>query len=209
MKNTRIAIFDYMVGNVGSLKSRLEHEGFLNVIVTNDLSVLCSVDCIILPGVGSFGHCVNVLIEKKASHDFFKKFLNGKDKLLIGICIGMHLLGDCSEEGPSFDGLGLIPGTIKRIKVSDNEKLPHVGWNTVQGKLIDPNYFDGDVDLYFDHSYRFNCNAQYVGASTFYGEDIPAIIESNNIVGFQFHPELSGKLGLNILSKFIQRGMKC
>ena len=208
MVKKKVAIFDYMVGNIGSLKSRLERQGFVDIIVTNDLPVLSSVDCIILPGVGSFGHCVNVLTEKKAHHDFFKNFINDKEKLLIGICIGMHLLGEFSEESAEFNGLSLIPGTTKLIKVSGYEKLPHVGWNTVKGKHIELNYSDGEIDLYFDHSYKFECNSSYVVASTFYSENIPAIIQSDNVVGFQFHPELSGDLGANILANYILRGTK-
>ena len=209
MNSYKIAVFDYSAGNIGSLRSALNNIGFSDHIVTNDFSVLESMDCIILPGVGSFGHCIENLNENQEAANFFRQFLNRKENLLIGICIGMHLLADVSEESDGCAGLGLLSGSVRKIRVPDDQKLPHVGWNSIVSTSHKYEKLANAEDFYFDHSYILECEPKYIVASTFYGEDIPAIVKRDNIFGFQFHPELSGKMGADFLKKIIQGELSC
>ena len=205
----KIGIFDYSAGNLGSLKSAFHRIGFDDVFVTSDLLTLEETDCIILPGVGSFGYCMEILNESQNASSFFKKFLEKEDKLLVGICIGMHLLGDSSEESGGYPGLGLIPSNVQKIKVNSDQRLPHVGWNTIDSIHNDLKALDGIDDVYFDHSYKLVCDPKLVVSRTFYGEEIPAIIKRGNIVGIQFHPELSGKTGSDLLKHIVQGELNC
>ena len=209
MKSIKIGIFDYSAGNLGSLKSALNRIGFNDVTVTSDFSVLKEVNCIILPGVGSFGYCIEILNEKQDASSFFKKFLEQEDKMLIGICIGMHLLGDISEESEGCSGLGLIPCSVEKIKVNIDQRLPHVGWNSIDSFPNNLKISEDAFDVYFDHSYKLVCEPKLVLSKTFYGEEIPAMIKNNNIIGIQFHPELSGKIGSDILKHTIQGELNC
>lgn len=209
MKSIKIGIFDYSAGNLGSLKSAFHRIGFDSVIVTNDLPTLEETDCIVLPGVGSFGHCIEILNKNQDASSFFKKFLENEDKLLVGICIGMHLLGDTSEESDGYPGLGLIPCNVRKIQVNCDERLPHVGWNTIDYSSNNLKTLDGILDVYFDHSYQLVCDSELVISRTFYGEEIPAIIKKGNIVGIQFHPELSGKTGSDLLKHIVQGELNC
>lgn len=209
MKPIKIGIFDYSAGNLGSLKSALNRMGFNDVTVTSDFSVLNNVHCIILPGVGSFGYCMKILNEKQDASSFFKKFLEQKDKMLIGICIGMQLLGNTSEESKGSSGLGLIPCSVEKIKVNIDQRLPHVGWNSIDSFPNNLKLSEDALDVYFDHSYKLVCDTELVLSKTFYGEEIPAIIRNKNIIGIQFHPELSGRIGSNILKHTIQGELNC
>ena len=209
MKSIKIAIFNYSAGNLGSLKSTIHRIGFDDVAVTSDLSILEESDCIILPGVGSFGYCMEVLNESANASSFFNSFLKQEDKLLIGICIGMQLLGDVSEESDGYAGLGLIPGSVRKIKVTDDQRLPHVGWNSLDQIPRDLKTSNSPVDVYFDHSYKLVCEPEFVISSTSYGEEIPAMVKKGNIVGLQFHPELSGKIGADILKHVVLGGLNC
>jgi len=209
MRSYKIGIFDYSAGNTGSLRSTLNNIGFNHYVVTNDFLVLESVDCIILPGVGSFGHCAEILNKNQEAADFFQQFLSKKDNLLISICIGMQLLADVSEESDGYAGLGLLPGSVRKLRVPDDHKLPHVGWNNIISATDKYSLLTNSGDFYFDHSYIMECDPKYIVASSFYGEDIPAIVKRDNIVGFQFHPELSGKLGADLLKNIIQGEFSC
>jgi glutamine amidotransferase len=159
--------------------------------------------------VGSFGYCIEILNESRDASSFFKKFLEQEGKLLIGICIGMQLLGDTSEESDGYSGLGLIPWNVRKIKVNSDQRLPHVGWNSIDSIPNNLKTSDGILDLYFDHSYKIVCDPELVISKTFYGEEIPAMIKKGNIVGIQFHPELSGQIGSDILKHIIRGELNC
>ena len=209
MKSMKIGIFDYSAGNLGSLKSACHRIGFDDVIVTSDFSTLEEADCIILPGVGSFGHCIESLNESGDASSFFKNFLKREGKSLVGICIGMHVLGDVSDESDGYPGLGLIPGCVRKLKVNGDQKLPHVGWNSLDQIPFDLKTPNSIVDVYFDHSYKLVCDPDFVVSSAFHGEEIPAVVKEGNIVGLQFHPELSGKIGLDLLKQIVLGKLNC
>ena len=200
-----VAIVDYGVGNLFSLKSSLENIG-AEVIVTNDKNILSDADQIILPGVGAFEDAANKL--RQTGLDTVIKELAAKGKPLMGICLGMQMLFDKSFEYGEHEGLGLIKGNVVPIKeyVSDDLKIPHIGWNPLIFKNnqspIFVNLKDGDC-VYFVHSYFATDCEESVIATTEYGAELTAAVANKNVFGCQFHPEKSGKIGLEILRAFI------
>jgi len=209
VKSIKIAIFDYSAGNLGSLKSTFHRIGFDDITITNDFPTLEEADCIILPGVGSFGYCIKTLNQSGDASSFFKKFLKREGKLLVGICIGMQLFADVSEESDGYNGLGLIPSCVRKIKVNINQRLPHVGWNSIDKISNEPKTSNNVIDVYFDHSYKLVCDPDLVVSSAFYGEKIPAMVKKGNVVGLQFHPELSGKFGSDLLKDILLGELNC
>ncbi|MBR2714584.1 MAG: imidazole glycerol phosphate synthase subunit HisH [Ruminococcus sp.] len=201
-----VAIVDYGVGNLFSLKSSLTNIG-ADVVVTSDKEVLKNADHIILPGVGAFEDAAKKL--RDSGLDIVIKELASAGKPLMGICLGMQLLFDKSFEYGEHDGLGLIKGVIKPIKdvVSENYKIPHIGWNPLIFKGDPSPIFseikDGDC-VYFVHSY-YACECdESVIATTEYCTELTAAVSNKNVYGCQFHPEKSGKIGLQILKSFIK-----
>ncbi len=200
-----VAIVDYGVGNLFSLKSSLLAIG-ADVIVTNDKTVLEKADQIILPGVGAFEDAAKKL--KDSGLDIVIKELAAKGKPLMGICLGMQLLFDKSFEYGEHDGLGLIKGQVVAIKdvVENNYKIPHIGWNPLIFKGVPSPIFknikDGDC-VYFVHSYYATDCEDSVIADTEYGAILTAAVADKNVFGCQFHPEKSGKIGLEILKAFV------
>lgn len=204
MKNLmNIKIIDYGMGNIQSVKNAFE---LLNtkVEIISDPSNIENSDGIILPGVGAFGNAVKNLKERKLIEPLKDIVINKKIPLL-GICLGMQLLADKSEEWGDHDGLSLISGKIRKIPHKEGLRLPHVGWNEVTIKKKDP-LFKNIIDkgsFYFVHSYRFECDEKFVLATTDYGHKINAVIRKENIFGIQFHPERSQRKGLYMLSNFV------
>ncbi len=200
-----VAIIDYGVGNLFSLKSSLSSLG-AEVVVTDDKEILKKADQIILPGVGAFEDAIKKL--RDSSLDKVVIELANSGKPLMGICLGMQLLFDKSYEYGEHKGLGLIKGKIVPIKddVSDDLKIPHIGWNALKFESelspIFADINDGDC-VYFVHSfYAKNCNENII-ATTEYGATLTAAVADKNVFGCQFHPEKSGKIGLAILKSFI------
>ena len=200
-----VAIVDYGVGNLFSLKCSLKAVG-ADVTVTADADVLKRADQIILPGVGAFGDAAEKL-RASGLHTVIKELAqNGKP--LMGICLGMQLLFDKSYEYGEHKGLGLIKGEIKPIAdvAPADYKIPHIGWNALQFKRENPLFAyikDGDC-VYFVHSfYAANCEESVI-ATAEYGASLTAAVANKNIFGCQFHPEKSGTVGLNILKAFVE-----
>ena len=200
-----VAIIDYGVGNLFSLKSSLSSLG-ADVIVTADENELKNADQIILPGVGAFEDAIKKLRETSLDKVVIELAKSGKP--LMGICLGMQLLFDKSYEYGEHEGLGLIKGDIVPIKddVSSDLKIPHIGWNALKfqnaASPIFANINDGDC-VYFVHSfYAKNCEKNVI-ATTEYGATLTAAVADKNVFGCQFHPEKSGKIGLSILESFI------
>lgn len=200
-----VAIVDYGVGNLFSLKSSLAAIG-ADVTVTSEKSELENADQIILPGVGAFEDAAKKL--RDSGLDIVIKDLASKGKPLMGICLGMQLLFDKSFEYGEHEGLGLIKGNVVAIKdaVSDTLKIPHIGWNPLIFKgspsPIFRNINDGDC-VYFVHSYyATDCDSSVI-ATTEYGAELTAAVANKNVFGCQFHPEKSGTIGLNILKAFV------
>lgn len=200
-----VAIVDYGVGNLFSLKSSLD---FLKVetVVTKDKAVLEKADKIILPGVGAFPDAA-----KKLGADGLDKFIIGQakeGKALLGICLGMQLLLEKSYEYGEHKGLGLISGEIRPISdvIPNDLKTPHIGWNALDFTKQSPlfKYINNGDHVYFVHSfYAANCND--VIATSEYGAPLTAAVARGNVFGCQFHPEKSGDVGLNILRAFCEK----
>ena len=202
-----IAIIDYGVGNLFSLKSSFNAVG-ADVEVTGDIKKIESADKLILPGVGAFEDAAKKLFD--SGLDKVIKEQTAKGKPLMGICLGMQMLFEKSYEFGEHDGLGLIKGAVVPMKdrIPDSLNIPHIGWNALEKKQDSPilKYVnDGDC-VYFVHSfYATDCDKN-VTSVTDYGIPITASVQSGNIYGCQFHPEKSGKVGLNILRAFCELG---
>lgn len=197
-----IAILDYDAGNLKSVEKALAYLGEESVI-TRDRHQVESADKVILPGVGSFGAAMEQL--KKYEIDKILQEVVAEHKPLLGICLGLQLMFDGSEESAGVEGLHLLKGSILRIPEQEGLKIPHIGWNSLrlenQGRL-----FQGigeDSYVYFVHSYYLKAeNPKIVKASTEYSVHIHASVEKDNIFACQFHPEKSSTVGLKILSNF-------
>lgn len=193
-----IAIFDYGVGNMHSIRRGIEIAGAA-ARVTTDPKELKEADAIVLPGVGAFRAAMDLLEE---TSDLLRDEVRG-GKPLLGVCLGMQLLFRWSEEG-DCKGLGLIDGDVVRLK--SNVKVPHMGWNSLDIKR--EHWFLEGVPpgsyVYFVHSYLVKPNdPSIILSTTDYGGEFPSVVASGSILGTQFHPEKSGDTGLRILSNFV------
>ena len=200
-----IAIVDYGVGNLFSLKSSLAAIG-AEVVVTKDAALLRSAHKLILPGVGAFEDAARKLRECGLDTVFKEEAARGKP--ILGICLGMQLLFEKSYEFGEHQGLGLIPGSVVPMAglIPDKLKIPHIGWNALRMKKSSPLFrfiSEGDC-VYFVHSYFAAHCDDYVIADTEYGQWLTAAVQNSNVFGCQFHPEKSGSEGLNILKAFAQ-----
>ena len=201
-----IAIVDYGVGNLFSLKSSLAAIG-AETVVTGDAAVLHNADRIILPGVGAFGDAADKLAATGMRDAVLAEARAGKP--LLGICLGMQLLFERGMEYGEHAGLGLIPGTVVDLKpvLPEGLKVPHIGWNALRLSQPDhplmKNTRDGDC-VYFVHSFYATDCADWTLATAEYGVDVTAAVARDNVMGCQFHPEKSGAVGLNILHAFCE-----
>lgn len=197
-----IAVIDYGAGNLQSVKKALDFIGCDNV-ATSDADEISAADGIILPGVGSFGDAMEQLYSRGLDEVIRSEVKKGKP--LLGICLGLQLLFDESEESPGVKGLGLIKGKIRKIPKQDGIKVPHMGWNSLEitNKTgIFEDVRDGEF-VYFVHSYYLTAdNESDVSARTFYSVSIDAAVCHENISAVQFHPEKSGECGLKMLRSF-------
>lgn len=199
-----IAIVDYGVGNLFSLKSSFAAIG-ADTIITPDPDVIKKADKILLPGVGAFGDAAEKLRSSGLGDLIIDEAKKGKP--LLGICLGMQLLFEKSYEFGEHDGLGLIKGEIRPIAdvIPKGLKIPHIGWNALDFKgdvsPIFKNIKNGDF-VYFVHSYYGTNCKEFTIATTEYGADLTAAVQNKNVFGCQFHPEKSGNVGLDILRGF-------
>lgn len=201
-----IAILDYDAGNIKSVEKALIHLG-QDAVITRDRDIILSSDRVILPGVGAFGEAM----DKLRSYKLDQVIYDVVDKRIpfLGICLGLQLLFESSDETPGVTGLGLLEGEIKRIPDQEGLKIPHMGWNSIhvrEGAAL----FEGisqDPYVYFVHSYYLAAkHEEDVAATTFYSTNIHASVEHDNIFACQFHPEKSSTVGLKILENFISIG---
>lgn len=201
-----IAIIDYDAGNLKSVEKALLSLG-QEVIVSRDPDELLKADKVILPGVGSFGDAMTNL-KKFNLIDTIHQIVN-KNTPFLGICLGLQLMFEKSDESEGIEGLGLLKGEILRIPPCEGLKIPHMGWNSIE---INPNskLFEGipnDSYVYFVHSFYLRAeDEQVVAATTEYSTHIHAAVEKGNIFACQFHPEKSSSIGLKILSNFANIG---
>lgn len=196
-----LAIIDYGAGNTYNVAKAFAHLGYKAKLTANPAEIAAS-SAIILPGVGAFRAAYEQL-EKRGLITVLTQAA-AKQTPILGICLGMQLLFDSSEEHGPTKGLGLIPGKV--VKLPANELLvPQVGWN--QNKLVlsqSPFKEVADEYTYFVHSYYAKCDLKYVVSYVDYGVKVPAIVQNGNVYGMQFHPEKSGQVGLQLLSKFME-----
>lgn len=197
-----IAIIDYDAGNLKSVEKALVSLGE-EVMVTRDAKEILGADKVILPGVGAFGDAMEKL-HRFGLVDVIKEVAK-KGTPFLGICLGLQLLFERSDETDGVEGLGILPGEILRIPDAPGLKIPHIGWNSLhlqnEGRL-----FEGIAEqsyVYFVHSYYLSCpDEEIVKATTEYGVCIHASVEKENVFACQFHPEKSGEIGLKILKNF-------
>ena len=205
-----IAIIDYDAGNIKSVEKSLNYLGE-EAIITRDHDEIVNSDKVILPGVGAFADAMEKIRHyglEETIHEVVEKNIP-----FLGICLGLQLMFESSDEGPGVKGLGLLPGKILRIPKSGDLKIPHMGWNSLHlqnnGRLFQNVPMDAYV--YFVHSYYLQAkHEEIVKATTEYGVTIHASVEQDNIFACQFHPEKSSSVGLKILKNFasLQGGVK-
>lgn len=202
----QVAIVDAGSGNVGAVRNMLERLNYDPEIIKTG-EVLDEYHKIILPGVGSFDHGINTL----KANGFFNaiiEFAKDKKRSVLGICLGMQMLCNQSEEG-RLQGFNLIPGNIRRFDFSSlvsPQKIPHIGWNRIKINKSHELFhnFDHKFRFYFVHSYHALCSDEYVLASCDYGYEFPCVIAKDNVMGVQFHPEKSHKYGMMLLKNFME-----
>jgi glutamine amidotransferase len=197
-----IAVIDYDAGNLKSVEKALLS---LNqqAVITRDADTLLSAEKVILPGVGSFGAAMEHL-NRYGLTELIREIVR-KGTPLLGICLGLQLLFEESEESPGVPGLGILKGKILRIPEKEGLKIPHMGWNSLS-LSGDGRLFQGLTEpyVYFVHSYYLKAEEDIVKASAWYGTEIHASVEKDNLFACQFHPEKSGSTGLLILKNFAE-----
>ena len=198
-----IAIIDYDAGNIKSVEKALQYLGE-EAVITRDAGEILMADKVVLPGVGAFGDAMEKLNRYglvPVIHEVVEKGIP-----FLGICLGLQLMFESSEEAPGVEGLGLLKGKIVRIPEGDGLKVPHMGWNSLsfpkEGRLfagIPENSY-----VYFVHSYYLQAEEDIVTATAEYGVTIHASVERDNVFACQFHPEKSSHTGLTILKNFVE-----
>lgn len=199
-----IAIIDYDAGNIKSVEKALQKLG-AEVVITKDAQEILQADKVILPGVGAFGDAMTNLKKYglvKVIHQVVEK-----GTPFLGICLGLQLLFERSDETPGVEGLGILQGEILRIPEKENLKIPHMGWNSLhlqnQGRLF--KNLPEQAYVYFVHSYYLKAkDDEIVKATTDYSVNIHASVEKDNVFACQFHPEKSSDVGLQILKNFVE-----
>ena len=199
-----IAVIDYDAGNIKSVEKALLSLG-QDAVITRDPDVILEADGVILPGVGAFGDAM----EKLGAYGLvpvIQKCVE-QNKPFLGICLGLQLLFESSEESPGVAGLGILKGRVVRLPEETGLKIPHIGWNDLRfpnsGRLF--HGISEGAYVYFVHSYYLIAEEfDFVTATTEYGADIHASVEKGNVFACQFHPEKSSEIGMQILRNFVR-----
>lgn len=199
----KIAIVDYGVGNTNSVWNAVSRLGY-KAIVTESKQQIMNSDAIILPGVGAFSEAMFNL-KSFGLDELLDKQVKMYGKPILGICIGMQVMAEWSEEDGVHAGLGWIPGRVRRLS-AESVTIPHVGWNEIRIKngrnfLTGVDFIDS-FDYFWDHSYFFDCEEEFQIATAEYGNKFTAVVAQENIVGVQFHPEKSQDNGLRLFRSF-------
>lgn len=201
-----VVILDYGLGNLKSLSWALERIGCKHS-VTSDYNAISSSKKLIIPGVGSFGQAKKNLDNLDLT-DVIRKYANDESNRILGICLGMQLLFEGSDESPGVEGLSLLQGTFRKLD-DTHARVPHMGWNNFEVSEGDMNFkYLSDVnkinDYYFVHSYALSCETPYKSAKTLHGlQYFTSYVEHENVVCAQFHPEKSHLAGLTLLKNWI------
>ena len=198
------AIIDYGAGNLRSVEKALTHIGCSCRVVESGRELL-EADRAVLPGVGAFGEAMNGL-ESRGLVQAIREFA-ASGRPLLGVCLGLQVLFESSEESPGVKGIGLLKGRVVRLPEESGLKIPHVGWNSLTvdrpGWLLEG--LEPEPYVYFVHSYYLQAGEDVVSARAEYGADIHAAVERGNLAACQFHPEKSGETGLRILRNFARK----
>jgi glutamine amidotransferase len=197
-----LAVLDYEIGNLRSAQKALQHLG-ADARLTADPDVIRSAAGVVLPGVGAFGRCMDA-VRRHGLDDLARETI-AAGRPFLGICIGMQLLFESSEESPGVTGLGVLPGTVRLL--TGDVKRPQMQWNVVE-RRGDPALLRAVPDpawAYFVHSYAADTDDAHVVATCDYGGEVVAAVERDNVWATQFHPEKSGHTGLAVLSAFVDR----
>jgi len=194
-----IAVLDYGIGNLRSAEKALQRVG-ADAALTDDLPAIEAADAVVLPGVGAFGRCMAALRDSGLEAPALAAIDAGKP--FLGICIGMQMLYEGSEEDPSVNGMGVLTGKVRRLP--DGVKRPQMQWNLVSGSTDSPMFagFTPPVWVYFVHSYA-PVTDEHVVATCDYGGPVVAAVQRGNLWATQFHPEKSGTPGLKLLANFV------
>jgi imidazole glycerol-phosphate synthase subunit HisH len=197
---TLIAVLDYGIGNLRSAQKALEHVG-ADARLTEDAGLIADADAVVLPGVGAFGPCIHALRARGLDEVALDAVASGRP--FLGVCIGMQMLYESSEESPDVPGLGVLPGRIRRLP--EGVKRPQMQWNVLElsrtSAMLDG--LDAPVWMYFVHSYAPQMSVDVV-ATCDYGGPVTAAVERGNVWATQFHPEKSGAPGLALLTNFVR-----
>ncbi len=197
-----VALIDYGSGNIHSAHKALAAVSDHAVKLTDDPAVIADADYVVLPGVGAFGQCAENLKFRPGVWDALHEVAIEKQRPFLGICVGMQLLAETGLERGTHQGLGWLPGEVRRLKAGAGNRVPHMGWNRTKAVQENP-LLDEAADFYFVHSYVMDTDEKYVIARCDYGESFPAMVQKDNIVGTQCHPEKSQAAGLALLRKFL------
>ncbi len=207
MSGVKIAVIDYGVGNIKSICNAFEKMG-ANINVTREKEDILGADGIVLPGVGAFPHGMKKLLSFGLD-DVIRQYAN-TGKPLIGVCLGMQMLFDSSNEFQDTKGIGLIPGKVEKLPVLDDylHKLPHVSWNEIEVIKGHSNNIISDVDgsdMYFVHSFYATPDSfeNVLSTTNYSGFEFCSTVKKGNIYGCQYHPEKSSEQGLKVISNFI------
>ena len=204
----KILIVDYGVGNIHSVLNAISYLGY-DVKISSKDSEIKKADYIILPGVGAFDEAMKNL--KKSSLDqTLHECALVLNKPILGICVGMQMFASESEENGLHEGLNWIPGTIKKLSLPPEYNVPHVGWNDIHFKNPEVLFsrLNNNCNFYFDHSYHFVCDDNYIDSYCEYGVKIASSVNYKNIFGVQFHPEKSQINGLRLFKGFFNHFLK-
>lgn len=199
MRPPRIAVLDYGAGNLRSMEKALQRAG-ADASVTSSAREARAADALVVPGVGHFGQCVRQF-RQEGLEELAREWV-AEDRPLLGVCVGMQILYEHSEEDPQVPGLALLPGTVRRLP--DDVVVPHMGWNTLEPAGRDP-LLEGlaGAHAYFVHSYYAQGDDEHVVATTRYGTVIAAIVRVGSVVATQFHPEKSSDVGAALLANWV------
>lgn len=205
MNDIHVGILNYGVGNISSIANAIARLGYNFKIIEAAVDAI-NLSHLIIPGVGSFGYCKSKLVSSEL-FNIMSEYVAIKKTPTLGICVGMQLMLEASQESPGISGFGWFQGTAEKIKATQDRRVPHVGWNSVEFQNDTLGFKKNDTpNFYFDHSFAYKDTENlYSSAVCEYSEVFAAVIEYENIVGVQFHPEKSQRNGLKLLENFLQR----